>query len=34
LEWTKPEKQQEIYQWLDSEHRAILKVIQPRLHQI
>ncbi|MEI7910296.1 MAG: DUF4268 domain-containing protein [Verrucomicrobiota bacterium] len=33
-EWTKPEKQQEIYQWLDSKHRAILKVIQPRLHQI
>lgn len=33
-EWAKPENQQEIYQWLDSKHRALLKVIQPRLQKI
>jgi hypothetical protein len=32
--WTEPEKQQEAYKWLDTTHRAILKVIQPRLHKI
>ena len=33
-EWTKPEQQKEIYHWLDNKYRGILKVIQPRLHQI
>ena len=33
-DWTKPENQQEIYQWIDSKHRALLKVIKPRLQLI
>jgi len=32
--WEKPENQQEIYQWLDSKHRALLKVLQPHLQKI
>ena len=32
--WTSPEQQQEAYQWLDTTHRAILKVIKPRLQKI
>jgi len=33
-DWVRPENQQEIYQWLDSKHRALLRVIQPRLQNI
>lgn len=33
-DWATPENQQEIYQWLDTKHRAILSVIQPRLQRI
>ncbi len=33
-DWTKSENQQEIYQWLDSKHKALLKVLQPRLQKI
>jgi hypothetical protein len=33
-DWANPENQQEIYQWLDTKHRALLKVLQPRLQNI
>lgn len=33
-DWTKPENQQEIYQWLDSMHRGLLQVLKPRLQKI
>jgi hypothetical protein len=33
-DWAKPENQQEIYQWLDTKHRATLKVVQPILQKI
>lgn len=33
-DWSKPEKQEEIYQWLDNKHRAILQVIKPLLPKI
>jgi len=34
MAWIEPDKQQEAYQWLDTTHRAILKVIKPRLQKL
>jgi hypothetical protein len=33
-DWTNQHNQRQIYEWLDVKHRAILKVIKPRLHRI
>lgn len=33
-DWTKPENQQAIYQWIDGKHRALLKILKPRLQKI